>query len=210
MHLLTWCVCCYSFCTCFEAWILTSAAWSSYQNSASIFGDAGLMTSSSIIQHSACTAGTTATSHLRRQCGAATFRTDRKLDNTSSSTRVWGKDTCHGFTGYIYTLQGLFFSVFVVVSTDWGAYLPECIPVYTLVLHLQFIFDTMQRWHIEIIFCLQGITYFTRLLCNKSRPAMQQWERSWMLNTSWKRKVRLRRRVGDFLKMEWNWKWNAV
>lgn len=35
-------------------------------------------------------------------------------------------------------------------------------------------------------------------------------ERPWMLNISWKRKVRLRRRVGDLLKMEWNWKWNAV
>lgn len=100
----------------------------------------------------------------------------QKVRHISSSTRVRGKDTCHGFTGYIYTLQGLFFEVFVVVSTDWGACLPECIPVYTLVLHLQFIFDTMQRWHKEIIFCLQGITYFTRMLCNKSRPAMQQWE----------------------------------
>lgn len=97
-----------------------------------------------IIQHyPTFSTGSAATSPCswRRHRDASTFRPDRKLHNTSSPTRNWGIDKCHGFTGYIYALQGLFLSTHLCCVCR--SYVTPC------------------SRHIEILFCLQGIKHFT-------------------------------------------------
>lgn len=145
---------------------------------------------------------------LRRHRDAATFRTDRKSRNTSSSTRVWGKGAPWFYWVHLHPSRIIVLSVHgcgdrLGCLFAWIYFYLRITPAFAdhIWHHAKMAYRNYilsSRNYIFYPFALQQ----TGPRCSSERP--------WMLNISWKRKVRLRRRVGDLLKMEWNWKWNAV